>query len=65
MKILVTTDLLTNSKAGIRFALQLALQYQCELTFFYAYHLKKTTWNDTTYNSFTDSEKECGNNLSF
>ncbi|HWV70916.1 MAG TPA: universal stress protein [Pseudosphingobacterium sp.] len=58
MKILVTTDLSTNSKAGIRFALQLALQYQCELTFFYGYHLKKPTWNDTTYNSFADSEHQ-------
>lgn len=58
MKILVTTDLSTNSKAGIRFALQLASQYQCELTFFYAYHLRKPTWNDATYNSFADSEHQ-------
>lgn len=58
MKILVTTDLSANSRAGIRFALQLTLQYQCELTFFYAYHLKKPTWNDTTYNSFADSEHQ-------
>lgn len=33
-KILVTTDFSTNSKAGIRFAIQLASQARCELIFY-------------------------------
>ncbi len=38
-KILVTTDFSTNSKAGIRFAIQLASQHKYELTFFHTYYL--------------------------
>lgn len=58
MKILVTTDLSANSKGGIRFALQLAQHYPCELTFFYAYHVKKPSWNETTYLSYEESEQQ-------
>ncbi|MEO8711916.1 MAG: universal stress protein [Parafilimonas sp.] len=37
--ILVTTDFSEKSKAGLRFAIQLASQHTCNLTFFHAYHL--------------------------
>lgn len=33
-RILVTTDFSANSKAGVRFAIQLALQTKCELVFY-------------------------------
>ncbi|CAM2820543.1 universal stress protein [Flavobacterium frigoris] len=38
-KILVTTDFSSNSKAACRFAIQLALQHKCELTFFHSYYI--------------------------
>jgi len=41
-KVLVTTDLSKNAKAGLRFAIQLATQVPVSLTFFYSYHLMKT-----------------------
>ena len=45
-KILVTTDLSNNSKAGLFFAIQLAAQNKYGLTFFYAYHiLTPTAWD--------------------
>ncbi|MCL4642238.1 MULTISPECIES: universal stress protein [Olivibacter] len=56
MKILVTTDLSSNSKGGIRFALQLAEHYQYELTFFYTYHNERPTWNDLSYKGFQNTE---------
>lgn len=37
-KILVTTDLSTASKAGLRFAIQLASQMEVELVFFHCFH---------------------------
>lgn len=41
--ILVTTDFSTNSKAGIRFALQLASQTPCKLVFYHALELMTPT----------------------
>ncbi|HEY9169086.1 MAG TPA: universal stress protein [Lutibacter sp.] len=56
-KVLVTTDLSKNAKAGLRFAIQLARQIPVELTFFYSYHLMKpTSWSDTAFASFKKSE---------
>ncbi len=42
-KILVTTDFSVNSKAGIRFAIQLASQQPFELTFFHSFYIMKPT----------------------
>ena len=55
-KILVTTDFSTYSRAGIRFALQLASQSKVELTFIHCYYnAKPTIW---TQQKFDDFEKE-------
>ena len=56
-KILVTTDFSANSKAGLRFAIQLASQDNYELVFFHSYYVKKpTTWSDKVLVSFENSE---------
>lgn len=56
-KILVTTDFSTNSKAALRFAIQLASQHSFALTFFHSYHLMRPTkWSDKVYESFENSE---------
>lgn len=56
-KILVTTDFSTNSKAGIRFAIQLASQMDCELTFFHSYHISKpASGPEKTFTSFETHE---------
>ena len=56
-KILVTTDFSANSKAAIRFAIQLASQMDCELTFFHSYHISKpTSGNEKTFTSFEKHE---------
>ena len=56
-KILVTTDFSANSKAGLRFAIQLASQDSYELVFFHSYYVKKpTTWSDKVLVSFENSE---------
>ena len=53
-KILVTTDLSTNSKAGIRFAMQLASQSPCELVFYHAFEqLVPTAWSKENTHSFS------------
>lgn len=58
-KILVTTDFSPNSKAGLRFAIQLASQHDYALTFFHSYHLMKpTSWNENTYTTFEKIESE-------
>ncbi|MEO5997474.1 MAG: universal stress protein [Chitinophagaceae bacterium] len=45
-KILVTTDFSDESKAGLRFAIQLASQHKFDLTFFHSYHiLIPTSWS--------------------
>ena len=56
-RILVTTDFSANSKAGLRFAIQLASQYAYDLTFFHSYHIARSTaWSDVVFNSFEKSE---------
>ncbi|MBK7667050.1 MAG: universal stress protein [Sphingobacteriaceae bacterium] len=46
MKIIVTTDFSTSSKSGIRFALQLAAQTKCELTFYNVFEgVENNSWN--------------------
>jgi nucleotide-binding universal stress UspA family protein len=58
-KILVTTDFSTNSKMGIRFAVQLAAQTQAHLTFYHVIQeLIPTTWSQDTYNVFARNEIE-------
>lgn len=56
-KILVTTDFSSNSKAGIRFAIQMASQQECELTFFHSYYIMKpTSWGEKTFTSYENHE---------
>lgn len=56
-KILVTTDFSANSKAGIRFAIQLSIQRQCELTFFHSYHVvKPSNFNENKFTSYQNTE---------
>ncbi len=58
-KILVTTDFSTNSKAGLRFAIQLASQHKYELTFFHSYYIMKpSTWNDETFEAYEKEEAD-------
>lgn len=52
-KLLVTTDFSVNSKAGIRFAMQLQSQTKCELLFYHVVEIMKpTSWNDVRYKHF-------------
>lgn len=56
-KLLVTTDFSANSKAGIRFALQLANQSGCEITFLNAIEVTKpTAWSKVKYESYAKAE---------
>jgi nucleotide-binding universal stress UspA family protein len=56
-KILVTTDFSSNSKAGLRFAIQLASQNKYELTFFHSYYIMKpTSWSDATIAAYEKGE---------
>lgn len=58
-KILVTTDFSTNSKDGLRFAIQLATQHKFELTFFHSYYIMKpTSWSDKTFAAYETKEAE-------
>ena len=58
-KILVTTDFSTNSKAGIRFAIQLASQTEAHLVFFHAVEAPRpTTWSQAQYNEYATHEIE-------
>lgn len=57
--ILVPTDLSVNSKAGIRFALQLAQQSKSSLVFYHCLQLMKPTrWSEATYNAYVKKEEE-------
>ncbi|WP_411275155.1 universal stress protein [Daejeonella sp.] len=57
--ILVTTDLSSNSKAALYFAIQLASQDKYNLTFFYSHQLMRpTSWSDKVFESFEKSETE-------
>lgn len=52
-RLLVTTDFSANSKAGIRFALQLQSQINCELVFYHVIEIMKpTSWNDEHFKKF-------------
>jgi nucleotide-binding universal stress UspA family protein len=56
-KILVTTDFSINSKVGIRFAYQLSLQQNVELTFLHVAHISKPTgWSADKYTNFENKE---------
>lgn len=56
-KILVTTDFSANSRAGLRFAIQLASQQEYELTFFHSFHvMKPSTWGEVTFSTYEKSE---------
>lgn len=56
-KILVTTDLSAGSKAGLRFAIQLASQSKFALTFFHSYNiLSPTGWTAVKIKDYEKSE---------
>ena len=58
-KILVTTDFSTNSKAGMRFAIQLTSQHKFELTFFHSYYvMKPTSWSDAAIAAYEKKEAD-------
>ena len=58
-KILITTDFSANSKAAMRFAIQLASQSDAALTFLHVQHvLRMTTWNEVTYKAYEKGEVE-------
>lgn len=56
-KMLVTTDFSKNSKAGLRFAIQLASQNGLELTFFHSYNLMiPTSWSSEETKTYKKEE---------
>jgi len=58
-RILVTTDFSSNSKAGLRFAIQLASQHKYRLTFFHSYYIMKpTSWNNATFDAYEKREMD-------
>jgi nucleotide-binding universal stress UspA family protein len=59
MKILVATDLSAASKTGIRFAINLAKQHKCKLTFLYTYTIEKpVSWSSKVYESYSEEERQ-------
>jgi nucleotide-binding universal stress UspA family protein len=57
IKIIVTTDFSSASKAGIRFALQLAKQTKGRLIAFHVMHLPKPTrWSEKKYDAYAETE---------
>ena len=57
--ILVTTDQSTNSKAGIRFAIQLAAHRKASLTILQVYHnMKPSSWSDSAFKKYQDAFKQ-------
>lgn len=57
IKILVTTDLSPNSKAGIRFAMQIANQSDTVLIFYHHIRLEKPTrWSEKQFFAYADEE---------
>ncbi|MBN9481932.1 MAG: hypothetical protein BGO70_15280 [Bacteroidetes bacterium 43-93] len=57
--IVVTTDFSANSKAGIRFAVQLAKQRNAELIILHVYQvLRASFWSDTKYQNYVDQFRE-------
>jgi nucleotide-binding universal stress UspA family protein len=62
-KILVLTDLSKNSKAGIIFAIQLALRTKRTLAFFHVIELlKPRRWSDQKYQDYLDKELKRAHN---
>lgn len=56
-KILVTTDFSSNSKAGLRFAIQLAAINGADLSFFHSYNLMiPTSWSKEEIKSYKEKE---------
>lgn len=56
-KVLVATDFSTNSKVGLRFAIQLASQQQLLLTFIHSHNfIKPRDWSSTKFNDFVKRE---------
>ncbi|MBC8152451.1 MAG: universal stress protein [Bacteroidetes bacterium] len=56
-KILVTTDFSANSKAALRFAIQLASQHEVALTFLHVQNvLRPTSWNEATCAAYEKHE---------
>ncbi len=56
-KLLITTDFSVSSRAAVRFAIQLASQQPCELTFFHSYHIMKpTSWDEISFQTYEHSE---------
>lgn len=56
-KILVTTDFSANSKAGIKYAIQLAEQGNFKLRFLHVYHLMRPSqWSESQWTSYLDAE---------
>ena len=56
-KILVTTDFSDESKAGLRFAIQLASQYEYDLTFFHSFYIMiPTSWNYVKQEAYEKEE---------
>lgn len=56
-KILVTTDFSANSKAALRFAIQLASQGEFTLTFLHVQHIMRlTTWSEPTNEHYENTE---------
>ena len=58
-KILVTTDFSANSKAGLRFAIQLASQHTFALTFFHSFYvLIPTGWSKNKISEYKKTEEK-------
>lgn len=58
-KILVTTDLSTNSKAGLRFAINWAQQKKAQLIFLHVHQvLRASTWSDSKYDYYVGEDKK-------
>ena len=56
-KILVTTDFSANSKAALRFTIQLASQGEVALTFLHVQQvMRMTTWNEAAYLAYKKGE---------
>lgn len=57
--IVVTTDLSSDSKAGIRFAAQVAEKNNAELVFLYVYQvLRASSWSDVKYQHYVDQIRD-------
>jgi nucleotide-binding universal stress UspA family protein len=59
IKVLVPTDFSSNSKAGMRFAINWAAQQEAELVFVHVLHLlRPTRWSDAYFNKYVADEEE-------